>query len=55
MPLFPASDQSNPPGDPAKATHRVPFQKYKPGATLLGEVPVVAVFQTVVPATIEPP
>lgn len=55
VPLFPFNDQSSPPGDPAKATHLLPSQKYKPGATLFGTVPAVAVFQTVVPATSAPP
>ena len=55
VPLFPVNVQSRPPGEPAKATHLVPFQKYSPGATLFGEAPAVAVFQTVVPDMIEPP
>ena len=53
--VLPVKDQSSPPGEPANATHLVPFQKYNPGATLFGVVPAVAVFQTIVPATGFPP
>ena len=55
VPPFPVKVQSKPPGEPANATHLVPFQKYNPGATLFGVVPAVAVFQTIVPATGFPP